>query len=130
MKDKNYPHVTKDSKGNVNHFKGKSGYESWGEYDDRGNMIHFKETSGYECWYDYDKHNNMIHFKSKMTGYEWWREYHENGTESHYRNSYGAESWYDEKGMKISDPKLVKEVTFEEIAKAFGVDVSKIKIKQ
>ena len=55
MKNKtviNYPLITKDSKGNLVHYKYSNGTECWYEYDENNNLIHAKNTSGYECWYD------------------------------------------------------------------------------
>jgi len=48
----NYPHVTKDSKGNMIYSKESNGYESWQEFDKNNNMIHFKNSNGNESWYD------------------------------------------------------------------------------
>lgn len=104
----NYPLITKDSKGNVVHRKDSDGYESWYEYDENNNEIHYKNTNGYEVWYEYDENNNIIHTK----------------------NSFGSEAWYDSRGNRISNPNLVTEVTLEDIAKKFGVDVKSLKIKK
>ena len=42
MNNKNYPHTTKDSKGNIIHYKDSNGFEFWQEYDERGNEIYYK----------------------------------------------------------------------------------------
>jgi YD repeat-containing protein len=111
MKNKpviNYPLITKDSKGNVVHLKASNGYERWYEYDEKNNQIHLKDSDGFEYWKEYDENNNLIH----------------------YKDSNGYEVWYDSEGIRIPNPNLVTEVTLDQIAKKFGVDVKSLKIKK
>jgi len=104
----NYPLITEDSKGNVVYRKESDGYETWQEYDKNNNRIHCKDSNGFEIWCEYDENHNIIYRK----------------------DSEGFEDWYDSEGYKIPNPNLVTEVTFEDIAKKFGVDVKNLKIKK
>ena len=87
MKANNYPHITRDSKGNIIHYKDSNGDESWREYDERDNRIHFKSSNGLEVW-------------------------------------------YDSEGNEIPNPNNTMELTLEDIAEKFKVDVKNIKIKK
>ncbi len=132
MKNKpviNYPLITKDSKGNEIHLKDSDGYETWIEYDKNNNRIHYKDSDGYEYWYEYDENNNPIHVKTS-NGFENWREYDENNNLIYYKGSNGYEVWFDSEGIRIPNPNLVTEVTLDQIAKKFGVDVKSLKIKK
>ena len=104
----NYPLITKDSKGNIVYRKDSYGFEYWYEYDENNNLFHSKDSNGLECWYEYDENNNIFHSK----------------------DSNGYEYWYDSKGNNIPNPNIVTEVTLEDIAKKFGVDVKNLKIKK
>ena len=108
MKSDNYPHTTRDSKGNIIHFKNSNGFEFWREFDERDNKIHYKSSDGFEYWKEYDESNNEIHYKS----------------------SDGIEFWYDSKGNEIPNPNLITELTLEQIAEKFNVKVENIKIKK
>ena len=107
MKSDNYPHRTKDSKGNVIHYKASDGYEYWREFDEKSNVIHYKDSTGFEVWTEFDEKDNEIY----------------------YKNSKGDEYWYDSRGKLISNPNLVTELTLEQIAEKFNVKVENLKIK-
>jgi len=115
--------------GYVINYKQKDGYEEWTECDKNGKKLHYKDSYGHESWMKYDSKGRQTHFKNS-TGLEAWFEYDSKGNQIHYKNSNGTEYWYDKHGNKIPDPNLVKEVTIEEIAKAFGVKVKNLKIKK
>lgn len=106
----NYPHITKDSKGNEIHYKGYNGYgyeyEYWKEYDSNNNMIYYKTSNGYECWKEYDLNNNVIH----------------------YKNSKGSEYWYNSDGEAIPNPNIPTELTLDQIAEKFNIPVGSLKI--
>ena len=76
-----------------------------------------------------DSNGNVVHRKDS-NGSEYWKEYDENNNEIHYKDSDGFEAWYDSEGNRIPNPNLVTEVTLEDIAKKFGVDVKSLKIKK
>lgn len=103
----NYPHITKDSKGNIIHCKCVDGYEYWRECDSNGNLIHYKNSTGFEYWCEFDSKGNLIY----------------------YKDSDGDEYWYDSNGSPIPNPNEIKELTLEEIAEKFGVSVKSIRIK-
>lgn len=103
----NYPHITKDCKGNTIHYKSFNGSEFWWKYDSNNNCIHFNDSDGYEIWREYDSNNNCIH----------------------YKDTDGDEYWYDSEGKMISNPNEIKELTLEEIAKHFNIPVKNLRIK-
>ena len=84
--------------------------------DKDGNTIYLEKSTGYWDKSERDAHGNEIRFEN-FTGYWSKREYDAN--EIYWENSNG----------KIIDkrPKVV-ELTLEDIAAKFGVDVGKIKI--
>ena len=103
----NYPHITKDSKENIIHYKDSNGFEYWAEFDSNNNLIHYKDSRGFEYWKEYDSNNN----------------------ESHYKNSYGYERWFDSNGNSIENPNKVVELSLEDIAKKFNVSLTSLRIK-
>jgi YD repeat-containing protein len=127
----NYPLITEDSKGNVVYRKDSNGFEIWQEYDENNNRIHRKDSNGFEIWYEYDENHNII-YRKDSNGFEIWQEYDENHNIIYRKDSEGFEdwTWYDSEGYKIPNPNLVTEVTFDDIAKKFGVDVKNLKIKK
>ena len=129
MKADNYPHTTKDSKGNVIHYKDSTEFESWSEFDEKGNVIYYKTSYGLESWRVYNERNNEIHYKNS-DGFEYWQEYDERDNRIYFKNSDGIEYWYDSKGYKIPNPNLTVELTLEDIAEKFNIDVKNIKIKK
>ena len=129
MQTTNYPHITKDSKGNLIHSKHSGGYESWYEYDSNNNLIHSKHSNGTEHWNEYDSNNNLIHYKDSNET-EYWNEYDSNNKLIHSKYSNGTEYWYDSKGNRIPNPDLQTEITLQEIAAKFNIPVEKLKIKK
>jgi HAMP domain-containing protein len=89
----NYPHITKDCKDNLIHYKDSNGLEYWKEYDSNNNLIHYKNSNGNEEWFAYDSNNYPIH----------------------YKNSDGVEEWYDSNGNSIK-PKHSQAESMESIS--------------
>ena len=114
MSDKNYPHTTTDSKGQVIHYKTSDYYQWWQDFDEYGNMTHFK--------------SEHVSANDKLMVVEFWKKYDANGGLIHYMDNFGCENWYDGKGKLIPNPAHVKEVTMEQIAKALGIKVENLKI--
>ena len=87
--------------------------------DSHGNMVYWeRSTGGWEKW-EYDS-SNMVYWENSTGGWEKW-EYDSNSNMVYWENSDG----------RIIDnrPKKV-ELTMDEIADKFGINVSQLKIKK
>lgn len=87
-------------------------------YDKNGNEIYYKNSNG--CWWEakYDENSNKIYYKNS-DGCWWESKYDESGKEIYYKDSTGYE-WIA--------PKV--ELTLDEIADKFGIDIKQLKIKK
>ena len=100
IKVKTFPFIIKNDKGNEIYFENSYGYWCKREYDDKSNVIYCETSNG--CWskYEYDDKGNEIYFEDSI-------------------------------GVIIDErPKLMIELTLEDIAKLKGVDASQIRIKE
>ena len=95
----NFPFEIKDEKGNRVYYEDSNGYWAKRHFDEKGNRIYFENSNGY------------------------WRkiQFDEKGNEIYYETSMG----------KIIDnrPKQTVEITLDEIAKKFNIDISQVRIK-
>jgi len=84
------------------------------------NVIYVEYSTGY--WYksEYDSSGNEIYFEDS-NGYWFKREYDSSGNQIYYENSDGD--------IRDNRPKVI-ELTLEQIANKFGINVSNIKIKK
>jgi len=67
-----------------------------------------------------DSNGDVIYFENS-NGYWWKCEYDSNGNKIYYENS---------KGTIVDDRPKIVELTMDEIAKKFGIDVNNLKIKK
>ena len=88
--------------------------------DSNGKEIYCENSEGYWSKAEYDYNGKEIYYENSE-GYWWKREYDYNGNKIYYENSDGT--IYDIR------PKTV-ELTMDEIAKKFGIDVNNLKIKK
>jgi len=87
--------------------------------DKNGNIIYYENSTGFWWKSEYDDKGNQIY--SENSNKYWWKsEYDENGNEIYYENSIGE---------IIDNRPKIKEVTMDEVAKALGVNVKYLKIK-
>ena len=88
--------------------------------DSNGNQIYCEYSNGY--WYktEYDSNGNKIYFENS-NGYWDRREYDSDGNQIYYEN-------YD--GNVVDNRPKQVELTLDEIAAKFGVNVSQLKIKK
>ena len=84
------------------------------------NVIYVEYSTGY--WYksEYDSSGNEIYFEDS-NGSWFKREYDSSGNQIYYENSDGD--------IRDNRPKVI-ELTLEQIANKFGINVSNIKIKK
>jgi hypothetical protein len=120
LKVKEFPFIIKDSKGNEIYYETSNGDWFKYEYDSKGNEIYYEDSNGSWFKYEYDSKGNEIYFENS-TGFWIKREYDSNGNEIYYENSNGI--------IKDNRPKEV-ELTLDEIASKFGIDVKNLKIKK
>jgi len=115
-----FPFNIKDEKGNLFYYE--TSYEYWVKYqfDEKGNEVYFEDSNGYWIKSQYDEKGNRIYYETS-TGC--WAKYQfdEKGNEIYYEDSTG----------KIIDirPKQTVEITLDEIAKKFNIDISQVRIK-
>jgi hypothetical protein len=88
--------------------------------DLKGNEIYYERSSGYWSKTKYDSNGREIYYGDSK-GFWFKREYDSNGNQIYYENSDG----------EIIDirPKQI-ELTLDEIANKFGINVSQLKIKK
>jgi len=94
-----FPFEIKDEKGNEIYYENSTGYWSKRQYDDKGNEIYYENSNGYWVKRHFDEKGNRIYYE-------------------------------DSKGKIIDKrPKQTVEITLDEIAKKFNVDISQVRIK-
>ena len=94
-----FPFEIKDEKGNEIYYENSTGYWSKRQYDDKGNEIYFETLNGYWQKCQYDEKGKKI--------------------------------YYEDSNGNIIDkrPKQTVEITLDEIAKKFNIDISQVRIK-
>jgi len=117
---KEFPFVIKDSNGNEIYFENSDGHWFKIKYDSNGNEIYCENSKGYWTKKEYDSNGNMIYCEDS-NGYWFKREYDSNGNEIYFEDSNGV--------IRDGRPKEI-ELTLDEIAAKFGIDVSQLKIKK
>lgn len=88
--------------------------------DANGNIIYYETSYGSWAKYQYDEKGNRVYFENS-TGYWAKSKYDTNGLEVYYENSIG--------NIVDTRPKQKVEITLDEIAKKFNIDVKQIRIK-
>ena len=88
--------------------------------DSNNNQIYLENSDGYWTKIEYDSNGNQIYYENS-DGYWWKSEYDSKSNQIYFENSTG----------KIIDnrPKVV-ELTLDEIADKFNVNVKNLKIKK
>jgi predicted metal-dependent hydrolase len=86
--------------------------------DNKGNEIYFEGSDGYWSKREYNNKGNVIYYEDSL-GYWYKREYDEQGNRIYYEDIYG----------RIIDNRKV-ELTLDEIAEKFGINVEQLKIKK
>lgn len=88
--------------------------------DKNGKEIYFESSNGYWEKSEYDSNGNLIYFEDS-NGYWSKREYDSNGNQIYYEDSYGQ--IIDKRPKKV-------ELSLDEIATKFGINVKDLKIKK
>jgi hypothetical protein len=116
-----FPFIIKDEKGNEIYYEDSEGSWTKYQYDEKDNEVYFEDSNGFWIKRQYDEKGNEIYYENS-TGYWVKYQYDEKGNEIYYENSKG----------KIIDkrPKQTVEITLDEIAKKFNIDISQVRIKE
>ncbi len=115
---KDFPFEIKDKNGQTIYHETSSGWWFKRQYDANGNKILHENSGGYWSRRKYDAQGYEIYFENSD---QYWakHEYDTNGNQIYYETSSGF--------IIDNRPKPV-ELSMDEIAQKFGVDVSLIKI--
>ena len=103
LKVTEFPFTIKNSKGNRIYCEYSDGFWLKIKYDSNGNKIHYEDSKGYWIKYEYDSNGNAIYCENV------------NGYVSGYIQDNGP---------------IPVELTMDEIASKFGIDVNLLKIKK
>jgi len=120
LKIKEFPFEILDSNGNRIYCENSTRHWWKQEFDSNGNLIYYESSDGYWVKAEYDSNEKEIYFENSL-GYWIKSEYDSNGNEIYYENS---------KGTIIDTRPKTFELTMDEIAKKFGIDVNNLKIKK
>ena len=88
--------------------------------DEKGKKIYYEDSNGYWAKYQYDEKGNKIYLEYS-TGYWKKSQYDEKGNRVYFENSTGC--------IVDTRPKQTVEITLDEIAKKFNIDISQVRIK-
>ena len=115
-----FPFEIKCEKGNKIYYETSNGYWQKRQYDEKGNRVYLEDSTGYWGKSQFDEKGNRVYYEYS-TGYWVKFQYDEKGNRIYYENSNG----------NIVDfrPKQTVEITLDEIAKKFNIDISQIRIK-
>ena len=118
---KTFPFEIKNNKGNQIYYEDSTGHWVKWEYNEKGNEIYYENSNGFWVKREYDDKGNPI-YSENSNGYWVKREYDDNGNKIYHENS----------DVTIIDdrPKPSVELTLDEIASKFNIDVSQLKIKK
>jgi|688.fasta_scaffold206364_2 hypothetical protein len=120
LKIKEFPFQIKDSNGNRIYWENSNGYWIKREFDSKGNRIYYEDSNGYWSKSEYDSNGNEIYYEDSEG--DWCKyEYDSNGNIIYYENS---------KGYILDERPKTVELTMDDIAKKFGIDVNNLKIKK
>jgi len=115
---KEFPFVIRDKNDNIiyTEYDDKSWYKR--EYDENANEIYYENSYGSSCKREFDDKSNLISYKDNKGNWEKY-EYDLNLNEIYHETNEGV----------ILD-KRVTELTLNQIAEKFGIEVSQLKIKK
>ena len=113
---KTFPFSINDENNNEIYYENSGGYWCKREFDTNNNQTHFENSGGYWCKREFDTNNNQTHFENSG-GFWTKREFDNNNNETHFENS----------GGYIRDNRTT-ELTLDDIAKKFNIDVKKLKV--
>jgi hypothetical protein len=120
LKIKKFPFIINDHNGNEIYSENSDGFWIRREKDEKGNQTFAESSYGFWWKSEYNSNGNEIYFEDS-DGYWVKREFDSNGKEIYCEDSDGY--------ILDTRPKIF-ELTMDEIAKKFGIDVNNLKIKK
>jgi hypothetical protein len=119
LKVTDFPFFIKNKDNKEIYFEYSDGYWIKHGYDLNGKLIYYEDSNGYWNKHEYDQDGNRIYFEDS-NGFWYKREYDQDGNRIYFENSNG----------NITDerPKII-ELSLQEVADKFGLDVKNIRIK-
>ena len=136
---KEFPFVIRDKNGNGIYWEFYNKYWVKNEYDDQGNQIYWENSNGSWLKAEYDDQGNQIYWENS-NGSWFKKEYDDKSNLISYKDS--NDNWgkhiydlndneiYFETGIGVVFDKRVTELTLDQIAEKFGIEVSQLKIKK
>ena len=118
---KSFPFIIKDEKDNEVYYEDSTGYWVKFQYDEKDNEIYYEDSTGYWRKSQFDEKGNVVYFETS-NGFWVKYQYDEKGNEIYYENSYGT--------IIDKRPKQTVEITLDEIAKKFNVNISQVRVKK
>jgi hypothetical protein len=115
-----FPFNIKDDKGKEIYYEDSEGYWRKSQFDDKGNKVYYETSTGYWGKIQYDDKGNEVYYEDS-TGYWGKSQYGEKGNRVYFENSNG--------NIVDNRPKQTVEITLDEIAKKFNIDISQVRIK-
>ena len=88
--------------------------------DDKGNPVYYEDSKGLWTKYQHDEKGNPVYYEDS-DGYWTKSQYDEKDNEVYFENSNGY--------IVDKRPKQTVEITLDEIAKKFNIDISQVRIK-
>jgi len=115
-----FPFNIKDDKGNEIYYETSYGFWTKSQYDEKDNDVYYEDSKGYWAKKQYDEKNNKVYCEDS-TGFWYKKQFDEKGNKVYYEDSYGY--------IVDTHSKQTVEITLDEIAKKFNIDVKQIRIK-
>lgn len=115
-----FPFKIKDKNGNFIYVEDADNCWVRRKYDEDGNLIYCEYSTGYWAKTKYDENRNKVYFVNS-DGYWSRMKYNKDSIEIYYENSDGVI-------RSKSSRKTV--VTMDEVAKKFGIPITRLKIKK
>ena len=115
-----FPFEIKDEKGNRVYYE--TSYGCWvkNQFDEKDNQVYYETSNGYWVKSQFDEKGNEIYFEYSH-GYWTKKQFNEKGNEIYFEDSNG--------NIIDKRPKQTVEITLDEIAKKFNIDISQVRIK-
>ena len=117
---KSFPFNIKDDKGNEIYFENSNSYWTKRHFDEKGNRVYYEDSTGFWEKCQYDEKGHRVYCENS-TGFWTKSQYDEKGNRIYYETSNGY--------IVDNRPKQTVEITLDEIAKKFNIDISQVRIK-
>jgi len=115
---KEFPFYIKNNSGAIIYIEYSNKVWNKTEFDENGNEIYWEYNYGFWCKKEFDNKSNFISYKDS------------NGKWEKYEYDLNLNKIYHETNEGVIFDKRVKELTLDQIAEKFGIEVSQLKIKK